>query len=379
MSATAPGARVRVGVIGAGAWAGACHLPALASRPEAEVVIVCDPNGMRAASAASKHGVARTTNSWEAVFDHPLDACVIASPAAAHYEQARAALQHGLHVLVEKPMVLHTEQAADLVALARAVGRELIVSFGWNYSAMFHAAQRLFADPGVGQLEHVSVHMASATRDLLVGASLSSTGSPDDRAIGSTWTDPAQSGGGYGQAQLTHAFGVLLGITDDDVVAASGYAGGPLDAPVETCIAAGGRLACGASLAISGASFHAGLAENRHQLEIRLFGSAGNLLIDFGRDELWVERAEGTRRADLPSGAGRYRGDGPTHALIDAALSGCGSANASNGELGMRVVRAIEHLYADLAPAETAASADRQPSRVRHTRIPPEQPEEIEQ
>lgn len=340
-------AQVGVAVIGAGAWARACHLPVLVARPEVQVVAVSDIAADRAAAAASEFDIPYQTTDWREVFGRGVDACVIASPAAAHYEQAAFALRAGAHVLVEKPMVLHRADAEDLVAISAAVGRELLVSFGWNYSDLYRAACELFADPGVGRVEHLAIHMASGTRELLTGRSFSSTGFDDVAVAPRTWTDPALSGGGYGQAQLPHGLGVALGIVREGIVDVAAFPGGP-PGPVETCVAASGRLSGGGSVAISGASFHGGLGGNRHQLEIRVFGSEGNLLVDFERDQLVLARPDGTHSVDVPPGAGRYDGRGPADALVDAALGRAGSVRSS-GELGARTAAALELVYASFA------------------------------
>jgi predicted dehydrogenase len=333
-------------VIGAGAWARACHLPVLAARPEVDLVSVSDLDPARAREAAKAFGVRRVTADWHDTFDESVDACVVASPAAAHYEQAAAALAAGAHVLVEKPMVLRRAEAEDLVERARTADRQLLVSFGWNYSELYRSARALFADPGIGRVEHLSVHMASGTRDLLTGRSASSTGFDDVAVAPSTWTDPALSGGGYGQAQLPHALGVALGIVGESVASACAFPGGP-EGPVETCVATAGRLSGGGSLSVSGASFHAGLAANRHQLEVRVFGSTGNLLVDFERDELVLDRLDGRIRIDVAAGAGLYDGRGPAEALVDVALGRLGTTD-SPGELGARTVAALELVYKSL-------------------------------
>jgi predicted dehydrogenase len=339
--------RVRAAVIGAGAWARTCHLPVLRSRPEVDIVAVSDIDPERVRAAADEFGVPKAFTDWRQTFAEAPDVCVIASPAIAHYAQARAALEAGAHVLVEKPMVLRHAEAAALVELAGVVGRQVIVSFGWNYSGVYAAARTLLADPGIGRVEHVLVHMASGTRELLTGASLSSTGFDDVPVVTQTWTDPRVSGGGYGQAQLPHALGVTLGLLGGESVVEATAVASPPQGSVETCLAVSGRLTGGGSIAVSGASFHAGLAANRHQLEIRLFGSEGNLLVDFERDELRLARPDGVWEVPLEPGAGRYDGRGPAAALVDVAL-GRLAEPPSPGELGCRTVEALERVYESL-------------------------------
>ena len=114
----------RIGVIGCGWWATQAHLPALVRQPGRR------PRGAggsgRDAPAHGGRGVrrpaslhrrrrdARRPPSWTAV--------VVAVPHAQHYPLARLALEHGKHVLLEKPMTIAPGHAHELLALARARG-----------------------------------------------------------------------------------------------------------------------------------------------------------------------------------------------------------------------------------------------------------------
>ena len=84
--------RLRLGVIGAGAWAMAQHLPAFAAHPdEVEPLIVNrrDPAMLR--ECQERFGFERATTDWHEVIDAGPDLVVIASSASGHYEQTRAA------------------------------------------------------------------------------------------------------------------------------------------------------------------------------------------------------------------------------------------------------------------------------------------------
>jgi predicted dehydrogenase len=69
---------------------------------------------------------------YEDVLASGVDICLIASPAALHHEHARAALEAGAHVLVEKPFTLDSDSAWDLVEIARRMDRHIVVGFGWK-------------------------------------------------------------------------------------------------------------------------------------------------------------------------------------------------------------------------------------------------------
>jgi predicted dehydrogenase len=356
--------RLRLGVIGAGVWAVKSHLPVLAKRAhEVEFVAVCRKGDGALRAVAEQFGFGVYSEDYRDVLSAGIDVCIVSSPAAFHYEHAKAALEAGAHVLVEKPFTLKATEAWDLVTSARRLNRHLVVSFGWNYLPTYRMAHDLIAQPGVGSIEHLSVHMGSGIREVLSGTSLSSTGDPADRADSETHTDPRISGGGYGQAQLPHALGFALGLTGLRAESVYALRGGPAG-QVELHAALAIRFQQGATGSVSGMSFHSGAESNRHHLEIRVGGSAGQLHVDLSRDRLWLHRPDsGERGVLLPPDAGRYDCDGPPIALIELA-QGKPVINRSPGELGAATVEVLEAAYRSMqsGQAETVAPVPSKPS-----------------
>ena len=81
----------------------------------------------RAAALAKRCGFAIAYGSYEALFeDEHVDLVYIGSPHSHHYEHAKAALEHGKHVLCEKPMTVNEAQAKELFALAKERGLLLL-------------------------------------------------------------------------------------------------------------------------------------------------------------------------------------------------------------------------------------------------------------
>ncbi len=342
--------RVRVGVIGAGVWARVSHIPTLLQRAdEIELVAVCRKGADEVREVADQFGFAIATEDYREVLDAGIDLCIVSSPVAFHHEHARAALEAGAHVLIEKPVTIDPADAWDLVEVAERVGRHVVVAFGWNYLPTFAEACTLWEHGGVGNIEHVMVHMASGTRELLDGTSLFSAGPRDEVVDTRTWTDPAISGGGYAQAQLSHILGWTLGVTGLRAAEVFAFGSSPPDASVELHDAISVRFAGGATGAISGASFHGGVAADRHQFEIRVFGDAGQLHADLERDRLWAWRADqGTTDVALPDKAGAYHCEGPVHTILDLA-QGRDVINRSPIELGARTVELLAAAYRSMA------------------------------
>ncbi len=344
------GGKVRVGVIGAGVWAQVSHIPTLLERAdEVELVGVCRKGADELAQVADKFGFAMASEDYRDVLDAGIDLCIVSSPVGFHHEQASAAMEAGAHVLVEKPVTISPADAWDLAQRAERSGRHALVAFGWNYLPTYAAAQELWGERGVGTIEHVMVHMGSGTRQLLDGSSLHSAGPTEEVVDTRTWTDPAISGGGYGQAQLTHILGWMLGVTSlrAEQVFALGFQ--PERAQVELHDTFSIRFRGGATGSVSGASFHSGCQDDRHQYEIRVFGSEGQLHADLERDRLWLWRSDGAEQeVPLPPRAGAYHCRGPVHTLLDLVQER-EAVNRSPLELGARTVEVLAAAYASIA------------------------------
>lgn len=347
------GKRLRVGVIGAGVWAQVSHLPTLLARAEdVELVAVCRHGADELREVAERFGFALASEDYHDVLAADLDICVVSSPVSCHYEHAAAALEAGAHVLIEKPVTIDPGDAWRLVHRARELDRHMVVAFGWNYLPTFAEAASLWESAGIGDVEHVMIHMASGTRQLLDGSSLFSAGPTETVVDTRTWTDPARSGGGYGQAQLSHILGWALGLTGlaADQVYALGYQ--PAGLAIELHDAMSIRFTNGATGSVSGASFHSGSQGDRHQYEIRVFGSEGQLHADLERDRLWLWRPDQPGvEVPLPPDAGVYHCRGPVNTLVDLVL-GRPAVNRSPIDLGARTVDVLAAAYRSIGSGQ---------------------------
>jgi predicted dehydrogenase len=124
---------IKAAVIGVGHF-GQYHADKLANAEGVEFVAAVDHNADRAAAIAARHKV-------EAVADYRLllgrvDAVSIATPPASHYAIAKDFLEHGAHVLVEKPITETVEEADCLIRLAADRGKVLQVGHIERFSAV---------------------------------------------------------------------------------------------------------------------------------------------------------------------------------------------------------------------------------------------------
>lgn len=350
-------ARLRLGVIGAGSWAVAAHLPALASRPDdVEFVGVCRRGGDALQRIKERFGFRVASEDYRDVLDAGVDIVVIASPTALHHEHACAALKAGAHLLCEKPFTLDSGQAWDIVDTADRLGRHLLLSFGWNCSPMIERAADLFA-AGIGTIEHLAVTMSSQTRELLADTGTYPDASPDTVPESGTWTDPAVSGGGYGQAQLSHALALAFGLTGARARGAFALMSAPLGARVELHDAICLSLEGGGICSVGGASSYVGADGNKHHLAVEAIGTDGQFLVDVFRERVSLFRpGDGQTDLHVAPGDGAYNGALAAARLVDL-VRGRTSVNPAPGELGARTVEALELAYRSAASGafETAS------------------------
>ncbi|HEX6883074.1 MAG TPA: NAD-dependent epimerase/dehydratase family protein [Planctomycetota bacterium] len=157
------GRATRVALVGTG-YIAETHLEALREVPEVVVVALCDVALERARAAARRHGIGVAVAQLQELVPHAIDVVHLCVPPDLHAELARAALELGFSLLVEKPLALEGETAAELFALARARGLVL----GANHNSTFHPAFRaLVARLGaIGRIEHADVRLAVPLRQL---------------------------------------------------------------------------------------------------------------------------------------------------------------------------------------------------------------------
>ena len=338
------GDKARIGVIGAGWWAVVNHIPALQRRPDCEVVAVNRLGAAELQAVKETFGIAAAYEDWRQMLDEvPMDGVVISSPHILHYEHARAALEKGCHVMVEKPLTTDANEARALVALAAEVGRQIVVPHGWNFQPFTEAARRLA--PGVGRVEHVMLHKANALEDLFAGEPMIETEGAMFRPPPSTWADPKRAGG-FGWGQTVHALGLMFRIID--IEPAEVYAlTGASPTGVDYYHAATIRFVNGATGALSGA---ATLPKGRKtQIDLRVFGSEGMLLVDIERERVELRRRDGRDEVvDLKDGDGLYECESPLGFFVDLCL-GRPVDNPADGVVGQRSVEVLDAMYRSAA------------------------------
>jgi predicted dehydrogenase len=187
-----------VALIGLGAM-GRNHLRVLSDIDSAELVAVCDQDAGAVEAVSRKFSVPGYL-SWDEMLERErLDAVVVALPTRFHIAAGLAALEHDLHVLIEKPIATNLDEGRRLVEAARKAGRVLAVGHIERFNPAVRELQRRVAagetgriyqiqarrqGPFPARIRDVGVVIDLATHDLDVMYNLA--GSPVERLYAET-------------------------------------------------------------------------------------------------------------------------------------------------------------------------------------------------
>jgi predicted dehydrogenase len=149
---------VRVAVIGTGSL-GQHHARIYAEMAAAGTVQfagVCDVNAAAAQTFADKYNTRAFASIEEAA--EASDALNIVTPTTTHFDIAKALIQRGKHLLIEKPMTDNMEQAAELVRLAHE--RHCLVQVGHieRFNPVFHYLESVATEPRFIEAHRLSPH-----------------------------------------------------------------------------------------------------------------------------------------------------------------------------------------------------------------------------
>ena len=337
-NASAP---LQVGVIGAGYWATYAHIPAILEHPRAALLAVQSRSQDKADKVAKDFGAKYAVTDPIALLDLPeLDAVVIATTPNMHHAQAKAALERGKHVLIEKPMTFTAGEARELCDLADAKGVQLLISCPWHFTPHGMAVREMIRSGELGDIRMISVLMTNPIDKLLKGINTTPTHDQSDvylEPCKGSYNDPTIAGGGQIYCQISHAaayLSFLTGLRPREVFARFEYEGSINDIyDVLTVTMDNGALV---SMASTGAT---PLVERNY--EVRVYGTKGIALLELWKGEATVVpfEGEGTILPTLAPGE-LYPEREPLNNLVDAALGL--APNGSDGRLGLAAMEIIQ-------------------------------------
>ena len=143
---------LRIGVVGYGYW-GPNIVRNLRSLEGCQVAGVCDqsPAAMRRIKQAHPD-LNVTTNCSELLESKEIDAVAVVTPVCTHFDLAKAALQNGKHVFVEKPFTATVRQAEELVELAERKNLKIMVDHTFLFTGAVRKIRELIDEGVLGDL-----------------------------------------------------------------------------------------------------------------------------------------------------------------------------------------------------------------------------------
>ena len=149
--------KVRIGIIGTG-WIAGSHLREYLKMPDVEIVAGADLIPGKAEKFFAENGVegAKCYPSHKELIDSgEVDAVSICTYNATHAECAIYALEHGVHVLLEKPMCVTTEEALEIRKAEKASGKVLSIGFQPRFDDNMKMVKEIVQSGALGDVYYI--------------------------------------------------------------------------------------------------------------------------------------------------------------------------------------------------------------------------------
>jgi len=230
--------KIRIGMIGCGGISGG-HFRRTLEIPEAEWVALCDISDAsieRVKTAIPEIKDLPVYEDYREMFDKvALDAVQIATPHTLHFPMGMDALDKGLHVLMEKPLVCTVDHAKKLIAKAEEKKRIIALSYQRHYQPAFRYMKQVIEEGRIGQVTFLSALQCQQWKKGTAGK----------------WRqDPCLSGGGQLNDSGSHLIDIILWTTGLAVDEVSAYIDN-LETPVDINSALALRFKNGAQGTVS--------------------------------------------------------------------------------------------------------------------------------
>ena len=188
----------RVGVIGGGAIAQACHLPGYAKNPYSNLVAVSDPSPERQAEIAAAYpGIKCYADHNEMLANEKLEVVSVCAPNRFHAAASIAAFKAGCHVLCEKPIATTLPDADKMLKAAKEARKKLMIAFSCRLYSGPMKCKELLKAKKIGKPFMIRVRFAH--------------GGPDAGWAKSNWFfNPAVAAGGVMLDLGIHAIDLCL-------------------------------------------------------------------------------------------------------------------------------------------------------------------------
>lgn len=191
-------AKLRLGILGSGGIMG-MHINRLKDHPDTQWVALCDTKAGQTQAFQERHGltgnIRHYTDPAKMYAEADLDAVFIATPHTLHFEHGMQALEAGVHVFMEKPMVTDADHAYTLAAKVKETGLQFAVGYNTSCTPAFNWIRDQIRAGRFGKLELVTGYLSQGWMKATVGL----------------WRQiPELSGGGQAYDSGAHLFNSLV-------------------------------------------------------------------------------------------------------------------------------------------------------------------------
>ncbi|MBA4183069.1 MAG: Gfo/Idh/MocA family oxidoreductase [Acidobacteria bacterium] len=195
--------KVRVGIIGTG-FARKVQIPSFLESAEAEIVSVASGHLENAQKTAQEFNIAHFTDDWrETVERDDIDLICITTPPDTHREMTLHALEHGRHILCEKPMAMTADEAREMTEKAGAENVLALIDHELRFLHGRLKAFEIIRSGEIGAIRHAKCNFRNGSR-----------GKAD--TAWNWWSDQRVGGGALG-AVGSHSIDSLLWLLDAEV------------------------------------------------------------------------------------------------------------------------------------------------------------------
>jgi predicted dehydrogenase len=143
--------QLKVGIIGTG-WCGGIRAIASANSAMVSELHIAEINPDRLEEVAAMTDPATATTEWEELVANPdIQAVMVsATPESTHHPLAKAALEAGKHVLLEKPIALTLEEADELIDISESKGLKFTIGYSQRFNSKQALVKRSLRDGTLG-------------------------------------------------------------------------------------------------------------------------------------------------------------------------------------------------------------------------------------
>jgi predicted dehydrogenase len=279
--------KLRVGVIGLGEVAQVIHLPIIDQLPDHyELAAVCDVSPGLLKRVGDRYRVEHRYGDFHEMIEAGgLDCVFVLNSDEYHAECTVAALDAGIHVLVEKPMCLSPREAEEIIAARNRSGKTVMVAYMRRFAPAFtEAVERL---PELGEIRYARVHDVIGENRLIVDQT-AYVDRPDDvpqEAIDDKWARRSalvKEALGEVPEELEWTYGLLCGLGSHDLSAMRELIGRPQRVAAATMWRKGGYVVALLDYGDFMVTYETGVDDQlRFDAHLEVYGATGSMKVQY--------------------------------------------------------------------------------------------------